>query len=1090
MRLRNFLFSFISTIFLTFTPNAGAQYNFVSSSKFASGKWIETYISATGLYRIPYTTLREMGFENPETVGVYGRGGRILPVSFTSPGDRTPYKDDISQVAVIHENESLYFYGIATEDIRLENNGSPVFVRYDKNIYSDKACYFLSDCEAPREAETSTCNSDAPTVTEGWDYIYHEEDLNLNSTGTGQLYWGETLLGKGNSLKWKHAVPYMAAGTARLKWRVYAAPESNATVTFSLDGTDKKMTVSAGDYDQFYEFPPRYAQSPLEFNVTGSDELNPVINTVYESGDYINLDYWLLTYPKKIPTGNHLNGETGERYALQIENGNSCIIPVAESLRVLDVTDPANIRKGSSGANGSGFTFDSGSPSIIIYDPTAEQLKIDGWHEVANNNLHALQHEGADFLIVTTPRFRKYAEEIANLHREHDGIKVAVATPKEIYNEFSGGIPDAMAIRAFAKMLYQNPGTRLRNILLLGPSDRNIRHKVAGETAFDRIIAPQQNSVSPDLEASPAYDLYGMTADNINESRLCEETVNVGVGLLSCENEEECERVIAKIREYLEDDNKAWMLNSTLSIGGLEDNHTHDQQAEDFGNLVRNSSETIAHTTIAQDAYGNENARRELTRALEKGKVITFWFGHGSRAMLGKDRYFFTTAEAKSLKNRHLGFIFLGGCDFSVPDGRIRGLGEDIVLDADRGMIGAVSSSRTAWSIQNFYLAKTFLSSWLSPSDKNISPTIGEVYAAMKSKDTNVNSLSFFLAGDPALRIPAPSEDINITAAKEAVPGEGIRIEGTVTKYDGSADTDFNGKVVIRLMQPSRILPSKDIETGTCNQSDGVTLKVTYDAIEIATFETEAAGGKFVTNVVFPSSTTDFTGQECRIVAASFDRARWLGASGEHTIKITEQPQYGSVMDSEAPAISLTHDNGSRLIRVSVIDNIAVTQNPTAFELLIDGKKTGIFAENISGSTSTSMTFTGYADTSSLPAGKHTCSLSARDIAGNPANSGIEFEVLPVRASLKVSVSTKAVTEMVEISVTGNPGDTLEYEIRSSKTGETVYKTVTTADSITWDGKGTDGNLCSAGLYRVRALSPMEGDGLRYSDWENFAILQ
>ncbi len=90
--------------------------------------------------------------------------------------------------------------------------------------------------------------------------------------------------------------------------------------------------------------------------------------------------------------------------------------------------------------------------------------------------------------------------------------------------------------------------------------------------------------------------------------------MEVGVGLLSCETESECEKAIRKIGEYLEDDSQAWRVNETLTIGGLHDNHTHGQQAEDFGNYIRQypKTEGIAHTTIAVDAYGNEKRPTQI----------------------------------------------------------------------------------------------------------------------------------------------------------------------------------------------------------------------------------------------------------------------------------------------------------------------------------------------------------------------------------------------------------------------------------------------------------------------------------------------
>ncbi len=40
---------------------------------------IETGVS--GLYQIPYSLLNEMGFKNPDKVGVWGKGGECIPLT-------------------------------------------------------------------------------------------------------------------------------------------------------------------------------------------------------------------------------------------------------------------------------------------------------------------------------------------------------------------------------------------------------------------------------------------------------------------------------------------------------------------------------------------------------------------------------------------------------------------------------------------------------------------------------------------------------------------------------------------------------------------------------------------------------------------------------------------------------------------------------------------------------------------------------------------------------------------------------------------------------------------------------------------------
>ena len=74
-------------------------------------------------------------------------------------------------------------------------------------------------------------------------------------------------------------------------------------------------------------------------------------------------------------------------------------------------------------------------------------------------------------IIITHPLFTAYAEEIASLHFLEDGLISLITTPVEIYNEFSGGIPDIVAIRNFIRMKFEKQkgtDTPLGYLLLLG----------------------------------------------------------------------------------------------------------------------------------------------------------------------------------------------------------------------------------------------------------------------------------------------------------------------------------------------------------------------------------------------------------------------------------------------------------------------------------------------------------------------------------------------------------------------------------------------------------------------------------------------
>ena len=223
---------------------AKGEYTFRNESKLATGKWIKVEIESTGLYQIPYSTLREMGFENPAEVGVYGKGGGLLSVNFTSAKEGIPYTDDIDKIAVIHENESLYFYGKGVEDIQFEAKSAPLFKRGTPNLYSNTAYYFLSDIDPPLLAAESQYDGNGSLLNSGWGYIYHEADLEQNSTGTGQLFWGESFLGGKSTQSWTFPSPWLVTGTGRLMCRLYTSPGSSVSGNIEISNADQPVSIN------------------------------------------------------------------------------------------------------------------------------------------------------------------------------------------------------------------------------------------------------------------------------------------------------------------------------------------------------------------------------------------------------------------------------------------------------------------------------------------------------------------------------------------------------------------------------------------------------------------------------------------------------------------------------------------------------------------------------------------------------------------------------------------------------------------------------------------------------------------------------
>ncbi|MDE6668823.1 MAG: hypothetical protein K2K26_03955, partial [Muribaculaceae bacterium] len=65
-------------------------------------RWVRTGITSTGMYRIGYDQLREMGFDNPERVTVFGRGGAMLSMEFTDDQGTPVINNDLPRCDVYH----------------------------------------------------------------------------------------------------------------------------------------------------------------------------------------------------------------------------------------------------------------------------------------------------------------------------------------------------------------------------------------------------------------------------------------------------------------------------------------------------------------------------------------------------------------------------------------------------------------------------------------------------------------------------------------------------------------------------------------------------------------------------------------------------------------------------------------------------------------------------------------------------------------------------------------------------------------------------------------------------------------------------
>ena len=87
--MRRLIYIFIIGLLLcSYTWADGSRY--ASKSLLSEGKWVKIRVDKTGIYKLSYADLKNMGFSDPSKVSVHGYGGWPLDEDFSKE-----YIDDV-----------------------------------------------------------------------------------------------------------------------------------------------------------------------------------------------------------------------------------------------------------------------------------------------------------------------------------------------------------------------------------------------------------------------------------------------------------------------------------------------------------------------------------------------------------------------------------------------------------------------------------------------------------------------------------------------------------------------------------------------------------------------------------------------------------------------------------------------------------------------------------------------------------------------------------------------------------------------------------------------------------------------------------
>jgi hypothetical protein len=791
-----------------------------TSSVLAEGDWYKIGVVNSGVFKLTYNFLKNIGVDvdniDAKNIQIFGGQQGMLPGKNIDA--RT---DDLQEMAIyvngendgkFNKSDYILFYGNSPNTWFL----NPTTQRYEHKVheFSDTTFYFLSFNQVPGKRISNQASSPlTPTHFSNTfdDYQFYEKD-NINLIKSGRIWLGEKfdIL---NDYNFSFNFPDIVNGsTIYLKSSVYARSGNVSTYSISSGGNIFSQPVQGTQVTCYY---CNYAEpATSEYTSTASNSIVNV-NMKYNKNsaqDMGWLNYLALNVRRNIKlSGNQLI----YRDKNSVGSGNITkftISGVNSNTVIWDISDFFNIKK-QEGINSGGTYVYSASTSILkefITFNTPDSLNIKYCEKVKNQNLHALPQ--ADLIIVTHPNFLTTATELAN-YRKEQGMSVNVASTQEIYNEFSGGTTDIVAIRDFVRMFYEratNQSEMPKYLLLLGDGSYDNKNRIKANSNF---IPTHQslNSHSP-TDSYVSDDYYGMLDITEGEWKTIDNDIaDVGIGRLPAKTLDEANAMIKKIKHYEDVSTMKDWRNVIAFVGDDEDGVLHMDQSNQLSVMVDTTEKSYNLEKIFFDAYRQESTpggsrypdvNKAINERVEKGALIVNYTGHGGEIGWAHERVL-GIPDIKSWNNINNMPLFLTAtCEFSRFDDPERtSAGELIMLHPHGAGIGLFTTVRLVYSSPNMSLNQSFYKNVFKPVNNKM-PCIGDVFRVVKaSQGGSVNTRNFTLLADPSMQLAYPKnsiETIDING-KPAIQGDTIRalskvtINGFVKNKAGQKLTNFNG---------------------------------------------------------------------------------------------------------------------------------------------------------------------------------------------------------------------------------------------------------------------------------------------------------
>ncbi|MEQ1585863.1 MAG: type IX secretion system sortase PorU [Cyclobacteriaceae bacterium] len=1105
-----------------------------SPSVLSSGNWFKFSVTTDGVVKIDYTLLRNAGVNpdqiDPRNIRIYTGQNGMLPQA-----NNQPRKSDLSEIAIevsgesdgrFNTNDFILFFGQGPDKYQFSIQ-KQIF-EYQNNLFTDKNFYFLTVASdaGKRLTQSENLSGTFPLIQQYDDIAYYETDR-YNLLKSGRHWFGEQFDAITEATIRFDISGVIENSDIKLVSHVMAQSITNSSFQVSFNNNSVLTQPIVAIPNTNYGIKGRIQADTIILNSTSVGA--PARNNLEVKYQFTKgspgisigyLDLFLLTLKRKIAL---YGDQTIFSSSASLVNSVSSyeVATVATNTRLWDVSDPDNVKEQVFSFSGDQLSFSANSETLrnfAVFNP--DKLKAPTFEsKVPNQSLHGISAPG--LIIVAHSNFLSEAQRLASHRQNYSGISALVVTTEQVFNEFSGGKQDVTAIRDFVRALYDQGGSKLKNILLFGRGSYDYKNRVLGNTNYVPIYE-SRNSLSP-LETYGSDDYYTFLEANEgewNESPAQNHTMDVGVGRLPVKTLEEARQVVDKLIEY--DSNPStfgpWQ-NEILFVADDGDFNIHNSQADQLANSIELlNSNLIAHKFFL-DSFDQINkpngqsspaASKALDLGVRKGALIVNYTGHGSERVWMDERIL-DESLVQSWKNGPQYPLFVTAtCEFGRHDDPFQiTSGELTLLQKKGGSIGLVTSARPVNSSTNFTLNKAFYESLLTKS-QNKFRELGFVFKETKNKSTSgVANRNFSLLADPSMHLALAENEIIFDEVKTSSGSSELKglshviIKGHIEK-ETVAQSNFSGELSLTLFSEEVNQVTKGDENPPFNYTErSNTLFRGKSSIDQGIFEMDFIMPKNIPSEFISGKFFSF----------AFDESGEL-ANGSSINSLIGGLEPGPVADNTPPSIRLFLGDttfipggvvgpNTKLVALMNDDHgINLSSDPQGNEITasLDGGSSillnNYYSSNQNNYKKGSLTY----PLDGLEKGKHTLTLSASDTYNNQTITSVDF-VVTEGDQIQIEEFSNYPNPFYESTILEfthtRPGEDLEayltiYDLTGKEMMNQSFEVISSQYKVTlteWDGKSATGTKLSQGIYLGKLSVRSQVDGSKNEQFTKLIIL-